>query len=183
MVSPGSNNPIRMMYQQQSINPTQIKDFQEAYARLDGPNAHVQVSQEEDGLTTFYFNAEAETGGYVYQTHSASAAASILHIAQQKGAKIEQLHVDVLAVKGGAQIQSAMGVPVYAGADAGAYLVDADVGAFHGALGLAADTEIGCKDQSIGCKVLGCGLKVGRVCEVSVFGSSIGIDWGKFGFP
>jgi hypothetical protein len=142
----------------------------------------VQVKQEEDGLTTFYFNANADNGGYIFQTHSAAAAASVLHIAQQKGVEVEQVHVDILAFKAKAQIQSAGGVPVYAGADAGAYLVDADAGPFHASLGLAADTEVGCRDQSIGCKVLGCGARVGRVCEISLFGNSIGIDWGKFGF-
>lgn len=152
------------------------------YAQLGTPEAHVQVKQEENGTTTFYFNATADTGGCVFQTHSAATVASILHIAQLKGAEVEQVHTDILAVKAKVEAQSAMGIPTYVGADAGVYLVNAEAGPFHGTLGLAADTEVGCKDQSVGCKVLGCGVRVGRVCEVSVFGNSVGIDWGKFKF-
>lgn len=164
------------------LQPKQIESFEKAYSQLEVPNARVQVNQDHDGVTTFYFNAGAgtDTNGCIFQTHSASTTASILHVAQTKGAEIQQANVDVLSAKANVQVETVAGVPVYYGADAGVYLADAEAGPFHGTLGLAADTEIGCRDQSVGCKVLGCGVRVGRVCEISALGSGFGIDFGKF---
>ncbi|KAK4154222.1 hypothetical protein C8A00DRAFT_42957 [Chaetomidium leptoderma] len=179
MVSPGTCNPVGMMYQQGVMTPSQIRNFQEAYSKPGLPEWHVQVAQEEDGLTTFYFNGSAGTEGRIVQTHSADTVASILHIAQTKGAPVQQVHVDILSARAKGQVETVMSVPVYAGFDAGVSLVDAEAGPFHTVLGVAADTEIGCRDQSVGCKVLGCGARVGRVCEISAFGSSVGIDWEK----
>ncbi|KAK4653865.1 LOW QUALITY PROTEIN: hypothetical protein QC762_511160 [Podospora pseudocomata] len=42
------------------------------------------------------------------------------------------------------------------------------------------DTEIGCRDPSVGCKVMGCRVRVGRVCVTSALGSGFEIDFGKF---
>jgi hypothetical protein len=164
------------------LQPTEIGSFEAVNALLGTPDTHVQVRQEPNGTTTFYFNATADAGGYVFQTHRATTAASILHIAQLKGAKVEQVHADILTVRANAETDSVMGVPTYAGVDAGVYLMDAEAGPFHASIGLAADTEVGCKDGSVGCEILGCGVKVGKVCEISVLGNRVGIDWGKFQF-
>lgn len=95
-------------------------------------------------------------------------------------AKVEQVHADVLSAKVEAEVQTVWdAVPVYAGAGASANLVDMEAGPFTGTLGAGVDSEVGYKDQSVGFKVLGSGVRVERVCEISVFGSKIGIDWGK----
>jgi hypothetical protein len=137
------------------------------------------VAQQEDGVTTFYVNAGAGIEGHIFQTDSAMVVASVFHFAQTKGVPVQKVQLDILTASASAQVETMAGFPVFVGAEAGAYLMKADAGAFHGALGVAADTGIGCKDQSFGCKVLGCGVRVGRVCEISAFGSGIGIDWGK----
>lgn len=143
---------------------------------------NLQAAQEQDGTVTFYANANATTGAKaeVFRTNRADAVVSVLHIAQLKGQKVEQVHVDVISAKVGAEMQTAFDkVPVYAGVEASLNLVDAQAGPFTATLGAGADTGAGYQDQSVGFKVLGTGVKVGRVCEISVFGSKIGIDWGK----
>ncbi|CAP65919.1 uncharacterized protein PODANS_5_11160 [Podospora anserina S mat+] len=164
------------------LQPKQIESLEKAYSQLEVPNARVQVNQDHDGVTTFYFNAGAgtDTNGCIFQTHSASTTASILHMAQTNGAEIQQANVDVLSAKANVKVETVAGVLVYYGADAGVYLADAEAGPFHGTLGLAADTKIGCRDQSVGWKVLGCGVRVGRVYKISALGSGFGIDFRKF---
>lgn len=133
------------------LQPSQIQDFQEAYSKPGLPEAHVQVSQENDGLTTFYYNASAGIEGRILQTYSAATAASVLHIAQTNGVEVQQVHADILSAKAKAQMESVMSVPRYAGVDAGLYLLDTEAGPFQASLGVAADTEIIRLQRSVNC--------------------------------
>jgi hypothetical protein len=108
------------------------------------------------------------------------AVFSVLHTAQLQGRKIEQGREDDLSLKVEAEVQTVWdAVPVYAGVGASANIVDVEAGPVTGTVGLGVDAEVGYKDQSVGFKVLGTGVRLGRVCEISVLGSKIGIDWGK----
>ncbi|KAI5792107.1 hypothetical protein FPQ18DRAFT_389622 [Pyronema domesticum] len=158
MVSPGTSNPIGMMAQN-GAKPNDLASFIRAFAS-HAPDVDLHATQEQNGTVIFYTGANATTGGEV--------------------AKVEQVHADVLSAKVEAEVQTVWdAVPVYAGAGASANLVDMEAGPFTGTLGAGVDSEVGYKDQSVGFKVLGSGVRVERVCEISVFGSKIGIDWGK----
>lgn len=65
------------------------------------------------------------------------------------------------------------------GAEAGVSLINAQVSLFDLNLGVALDTEVGIKDDSLVIEALGCGFKIGRKVSISVFGSSFGIDFGR----
>lgn len=158
-----------------------FKSVQEKWSLIEFPEWHFQAAQENDGVTAGYSNASGGTKGKIFQAHTTEAVASAIHIAQTKGPKIGQVHLDILAAKAGARTDTAFSViPTYAGLEAGAYLMNTEVSAFHAALGVAADSEIGYRDQSIACKLLGCGVRVGRIFEVSFLGTGFGVDFGKF---
>ncbi|RAH52666.1 hypothetical protein BO85DRAFT_472479 [Aspergillus piperis CBS 112811] len=181
MPSPATTSPFGFMAQYQAkglITDEGFKAFRDAYTG-HLPDVKMYVA-EEDGMHVFYYNAGLETGGAVFRTNRADAVASILHMVQDNGGEIEKVSIDVLGARAGLEVQTLNDYfPVYAGADATAHLVDLKGGPCYGTLGVGVDTELGYRDQSVGCKVLGCGMRVGRVCEISAFGSKIGIDWGK----
>jgi hypothetical protein len=144
------------------------------------PDVDLQAAQEENGVTTFYANASLTSRGEVFRTNRADAVVSIVHLAELQGKEIQMVHVDILSAKVESEQQWLWGaIPVYIGVGASINLVDAEAGPFTGTLGVGVDEEFGFRDESVGFKVLGTGLRVGRVCEISVLGSKIGIDWGK----
>ncbi|KAK4665127.1 LOW QUALITY PROTEIN: uncharacterized protein QC763_511160 [Podospora pseudopauciseta] len=181
MVSPGTFSPVvnRDYMVNGLLQPRQIESLEKAYSQLEVLNAREPRSRRS------YHILLQRRRWYGYERLHISNPQCLDHgldtpYGADKGGRDPAGNVDVLSVKANVQVETVAGVPVYYGADAGVYLADAEAGPFHGTLGLAADTEIGCRDQSVGCKVLGCGVRVGRVCEISALGSGLGIDLGKF---
>jgi len=64
--------------------------------------------------------------------------------------------------------------------EASANLVDLKASVFDLKIGVAADTKIGIKDDSATVGFAGTSLTIGRKIGISVFGTGIGIDFGRF---
>ena len=67
-----------------------------------------------------------------------------------------------------------------AGLEVGVSLFKTRAGPINFNLGVGADTGIGIRDDSFTLKAVGCGFTVGRKWEISVYGTSFGIDFGTF---
>jgi hypothetical protein len=120
----------------------------------------------------------------VFKTMDASAKAAVFHVASNKGHPVKQFSADVLQAKASATLGGVAGgsdgTPIYAGVDAQVNLVDLKASVFDLNLGVGVKTDIGVKDYSVGGHVLGCGFTVGKKTSISAWGSTIGIDFGRF---
>ena len=63
--------------------------------------------------------------------------------------------------------------------EASANLVDLKASVFDLKIGVAADTKIGIKDDSATVGVGGTSITLGRKIGISVFGTGIGVDFGR----
>ena len=150
------------------------------------PDLKIQVVEEKDGATLWYVNAGAGfEDGTFFKTLTGEASASMMHLVQSKGKKIEQVNVDVFTAQAGFTMTGVTdgtdgGFPVYIGADASLNLFKAQASVFDLNLGVGVETGLGLKDGSIDAHVLGCGITIGRKVGISAFGSSFAIDFGRF---
>lgn len=69
--------------------------------------------------------------------------------------------------------------PTYAGVEAGVHVMKAQLGPVDMDVGVGVDTGVGVKDHSLSAKVLGVGFSIGKETSVSVFGSKIGVNFGR----
>ena len=69
--------------------------------------------------------------------------------------------------------------PVGAGVDASLNAVDVKLGPLDATVGLSASTGVGINDDSLKVELLGTGISLGRRIGVSIFGFSVGIDFGR----
>ena len=166
-------------------NDQVVKAFSAAMSSNKFPEGKVMVTEEPNGATLFYVNAEAsaETDPTFVKSYDANVTASLMHIAQQKGKRIEQVSGDVFVAKAGAEVQTLVigdqEVAVWAGVHAGVALVDVKASLFDLKLGAGVDTGAGIKDQSLDVKVAGCGVSIGRRMGIAAFGSELAIDFGR----
>ncbi|ETN44554.1 uncharacterized protein HMPREF1541_10224 [Cyphellophora europaea CBS 101466] len=145
----------------------------------------IQVAQEPNGATLWYANAGSEHKDDVFfKTMNAKATAAFMHVVQEKGRAIERVNVDVFSANASAELSYIdLGdgpIATYVGADAKLSLFKAEASVFDLELGVGVETGAGIKNGSIDAHVAGCGVTIGKRVSISAFGSSIGIDFGKF---
>lgn len=147
---------------------------------MNDPNFKLSAREEPDGATTFYANASVEAeGGVYFRTYTADSRVSIMHLSQKKGHPIGQVNIDTFVASANATTSSIAGMAVYAGADAGVSLFKGSASIFNLNLGVGVETGAGIKDGSLDLHIAGCGIQIGRVVSISVFGASFGIDFGR----
>ncbi|KAJ7201212.1 hypothetical protein C8J57DRAFT_979651, partial [Mycena rebaudengoi] len=122
----------------------------------------------------FYLKASIETEGHLFKTFNAEAKAAVMNIFQDKGVPMELVDLDVIQGKVSAQWGTWIGV------NAALNLVSGKVSVFDVTLGVGLATGAGVRDEAAEVKVLGCGITVGKRVGISVFGSSVEINFGRF---
>jgi len=145
------------------------------------PELKFSVVEEKDGAQLWYANAKVEEASElrIFKTYTADATASFMHVAQQKGAPIEQVSVDVFTASASATLGETADITTYAGVDARLSLVKAKASIFDLDLGVGLETGAGIKNGSVDVHVAGCGVTIGKTMSISAFGSSFGIDFGR----
>ena len=100
--------------------------------------------------------------------------AGLANIHTSGTSNLDSVNFDVLSAETKAEISN-----TFIGAGANIRLVGGNVSIFHFDVGAGVSTGIGIKDDSISTEIAGTGVTVGRKCEISLFGSKVGVDFGK----
>ncbi|KAK4144982.1 uncharacterized protein C8A04DRAFT_27230 [Dichotomopilus funicola] len=143
---------------------------------------HLQLAQQEDGLTAFYYTVEGIKEGEFYQTREADTVGWVLNAAHTRNAKLETINFDVLAAKAGTQTDKKFSLlPAEAAVImAGGYIVRVDRDdPFDDRTSVVLDPLRGHRTRSAplhGCGVRGGAEVVGKVSEIKALGTRLGID-------
>ncbi|KAJ7440232.1 hypothetical protein FB451DRAFT_1300565 [Mycena latifolia] len=153
----------------ESMTPGHMKD-----PLVEWAVAYDPAEKGKENFSLFYVKASIEAEGHLFKTFNAEAKAAVMNILQEKGVKMEQVDFDVLQAKVSAQWGTWIGV------NAALNLVSGKVSVFDAILGVGIATGAGIRDEAIEVKLLGCGITVGKRVGISVFGSSVEINFGRF---
>ncbi|KAJ7092355.1 hypothetical protein B0H15DRAFT_947916 [Mycena belliarum] len=132
---------------------------------------------ESENYTLFYAKAAVEAEGqFLFKTYNNEAKAAVMNIFQKNGIRAEQVDFDIIQAKVSGQFGT------YVGFNAALNLVSGQVGPFDATLGVGVATGVGVRDEAVELKLLGCGFTVGKRIGISVAGTSVEINFGRF-FP
>ncbi|KAG0337810.1 hypothetical protein BG005_003932 [Podila minutissima] len=130
----------------------------------------LQAVDEPDSLTTYYAKASAESEGTFFRTYTVEARVSAMHVAMSNGKPNEHISADVFTA--GVSVTTG----TYMGVEANVSLFKAKASFLDFNLSVGIGTGTGIKDDF---KVAGCGFQIGCKVSISVFGSTVGVDFGR----
>ncbi|KAF9336739.1 hypothetical protein BG006_007516 [Podila minutissima] len=96
-----------------------------------------------------------------------------MHVAMSNGKPNEDISADMFTA--GVSVTTR----IYMGVEANDSLFKARASFLDFNLGVGIGTGTGIKDESFDFKVVGCGFQIGRKVSISVFGSTVGVDFGR----